>query len=518
MQRATSSIVPSHDRFLAPSLGGLLALAGLLAGCAGSATLAQDTGDVEAGDLSWQSLEDGPLPGDEGSDWISPALLAAHQVTAAFPGAELTGEREVYDLDGQPLGMLLTFRIGEGEPWLEGALFQGEGYYSTLASYDEALPLRLSSTFGRLSRDLDDVDLVYAPWEQAWLYFDADGVLYDALDDSPVDDQDYQDHRVDEVGAALNREARAQASDELMLAAASCGSSYGRALDSYDGITAYSNGSCSGTGSGRYQCVEYIDRVHPVTTSHSGNADSYAVGRNARNMDMILFRNGGSRSPLFGDIVVSDAGTYGHVGILKSVGSSSATVIHQNWSASSATMNVSRSGTSLGGFSSGYPIYGWLRPGWNFNSGNGDSTSGIVGWSVRNASITQAKTKGFQINPGSDPSVTSPSGLNLNPYRTTSGAGNGYGKIKIKMKSSCPDGNVKVYFTTSAYPSWSEAQSESTRITTDGSWRYVTVDMRVNGYWVYGGRVNQIRIDPCNNGNSGSSDIVGIDKVWFAHG
>jgi len=519
MHRALCTIVPSSDRFLVPARTSLLALTGLLVGCAGFVAPAQDTGDLSAASAgSWLSVDESPLPVGTGADWVTPGLLTAHQVTAAFPGAELVSEREVFDLAGQLLGTLLTFRIGEGEPWVEGVLFQGEGYYSTLATFDEELPLRLTSTFGRMARELDGVDLVYAPREQAWLYIGDDGALHDALDDVLVDDLDFQDYRVDEQGAVLHRQAREQAADELMLAAASCGSSYGRALDSYDGITAYSNGSCSGTGSGSYQCVEYIDRVHPVTTSHSGNADTYANGRNARNMDMILFNNGGSRNPLFGDIVVSDAGTYGHVGILKSVGSSSATVIHQNWSSSSATMSVSRSGKSLSGFSSSYPIYGWLRPGWNFNSSNGDSTSGINGWSVSNASIVQVRNKGVQLNPASDPGITSPSGMNLNPYRTSSGAGNGYGKIKIRLKSSCPDGNVRVYFTTSAYPSWSESQSESTRVATDGSWHYVTVDMRVNGYWVYGGRVNQIRIDPCNNGNSASSDIVGIDKVWFAHG
>lgn len=45
--------------------------------------------------------------------------------------------------------------------------------------------------------------------------------------------------------------------------------------------------------------------------------------------------------------------------------------------------------------------------------------------------------------------------------------------------------------------------------------RDVTVNLGVNGYWVYGGRVNQIRIDPASNGNSSSSDTIVIDKAWF---
>ena len=61
----------------------------------------------------------------------------------------------------------------------------------------------------------------------------------------------------------------------------------------------------------------------------------------------------------------------------------------------------------------------------------------------------------------------------------------------------------------------SETQAEQTTVATTGVWSTVTVDMGVNGKWVYGGRVNQIRVDPATNGNSGSADLITIDRVWF---
>lgn len=436
---------------------------------------------------------------------IEPADLVAHRVYRLYPDAEETGARVVENPDGSRLGLLVTWQIGEDEPDEGAGVFRGSGSFSVLVSDDPELPLWLMSTAGA-PVGLPPGALVYVPRDQRWFTRDALGALR-ALDGDDFTEVPARALPGSASAAEENLRAREAAEDDLLQAVASCSGNYGTALGSLWGITAYSNGSCSGTGSGSHQCVSFIDRLHPTTASHSGNANTYDDSNNARRMNMFQYTNG-SLTPQVGDVCVSNGGTYGHVCALYALTSTTGTVIHQNWSSSSATLRISRSGDTLGNLSSSYTIANLLRPGWNFGNAI-DTTSSIYGWSVRNASVTSVDSTGFTINPGSDPGFTSPSGLQLDPTH--------YTKLKIRMSSRAPDGNVRVYFTTSTYSSWSELQAESTTITTDGAWRDVTVNLGVNGYWVYGGRVNQIRIDPANNGNSGSADTIRIDKAWFTY-
>lgn len=448
---------------------------------------------------------------------LAPALDAAAlvraRVSAAFPGAVLVDTEPVSWPDGAPLGELLVFAVDEPSP-LEAecaALFCGAELYSVLASDLFELPFWVAATSGGPQGLPFGAELVYAPQSATWGWR-RDGAL-EAQDAADLDALagDWSPEPTWVEAWAAERDAAWQ---ELLVPRSGCGSSYGTVLDSFQGVSAYSNGTCSGTGSGTYQCVEFTDRVHKVTASHSGNANSYNDGTAPRKMNMMYFtNNNGTYAPKRGDLVVSDSGTYGHVAIVDSTSSSAATLIDQNWSASSATHSVTLSSTKLGSMGS-YTIAGWLRPGWDFGSSNLDTSSSVYGWTVLRATQTGANSTGVTINPSSDPGLRSPSGLYLHPVPSSAG-GEGYGKVKIRLKSSAPDGNVRVYFITTTDSTWDESKAESTTVKTDGSWQTVTVDMSVNGYWVYGGRVNQIRVDPASNGNSGSSDSISIDAVWF---
>lgn len=434
------------------------------------------------------------------------ADLVDHDVSQVWPDATLEGTRDVFNPDGSLLGELRTYRVGPEGPRHGDGLFQGPEFISVLVADDPELPLWLMATSGAPVGLPEVGDLVYVPTSLAWFIRGEDGELR-ILEGEPADEVPVRAAPASMVDAMENLANREAAEREFVTAVAACGGTYGTSLGSLWSTTAYSNGSCSGSGSGSYQCVEFIDRLHRNTASHSGNANTYDDGNNARRMNMYKFSNG-SLTPQIGDVCVSNGGSYGHVCAVYSLASSTATVIHQNWSSSSATLGVSRSSNTLGSLSSSYSIANLLRPGWDFGSAI-DTTSSIYGWSVRNASITTVDSTGFTINPSSDPGLTSPSGLQLDPTR--------YTKLTIRMKSRAPDGNVRVYFTTSSYTSWREVQAESATVTADGTWRDVTINFGVNGYWVYGGRVNQIRIDPASNGNSGSSDTISIDRAWFTY-
>lgn len=302
--------------------------------------------------------------------------------------------------------------------------------------------------------------------------------------------------------------------EEVSYDCSNCGDDCGKLLDSFSGVEAYSNGSCTGgSGEGPYQCVEFVDRVHPVTMSHSGAAETYDDTTKPRKMNMRFFENGNGAYPPFpGDIVVSNGGNLGHVAIISESGRDAVVIMDQNWDRDDATRAVQRNKTSLAamdGKSNNYPISGWLRPGWDFTD-DIDTVTAIYGWSIRNATITSVDSTSptaVTLNPSKDPSITSPGNLQLDPTL--------YETVKIRMKSKAPDGNVQVFFNTSEDPAWSEQQSVAATVRNDGTWQTVTVSMWPNNNWANGGQVHQIRVDPAGNGDSGSSDLVSLDAIWF---
>lgn len=150
---------------------------------------------------------------------------------------------------------------------------------------------------------------------------------------------------------------------------------WGTALGSYNGVTAYSNGSVSyvgpyGTYGYQYQCVEYINRYYVQALGWKnmrgmGNANAYCS--NTASTGLKVYLNNGTTGPKTGDILVSKGGSYGHVAIVREVGTTYVKVIEQNWCNCSSdantqiAMTVSGGKYNVSGFSSSYPVACWAR-------------------------------------------------------------------------------------------------------------------------------------------------------------
>ena len=155
----------------------------------------------------------------------------------------------------------------------------------------------------------------------------------------------------------------------------------------YNGVEvgAYSNGNINyvgpyGTYGYQFQCVEYVNRFYVQALKHKnmrggGNANNYYS--TASSKGLVAYKNGGTVSPKMGDIICSNGGSYGHVAIVRQVTSNCIYVIQQNWAnipgpASNnfynqdanyyrLGMTVSGGKYTVSGFSSTYPVAGWLH-------------------------------------------------------------------------------------------------------------------------------------------------------------
>ncbi len=96
-------------------------------------------------------------------------------------------------------------------------------------------------------------------------------------------------------------------------------SSYDAPLADFFGTIAYSNGSCTWSGSGCRQCVElvkrYYDRLGDI--DWSGNADEWFA--TAEQRDLNSYDNNGSVPPTRGNVLCFEGGSYGHIGLVYSV-------------------------------------------------------------------------------------------------------------------------------------------------------------------------------------------------------
>jgi surface antigen len=117
---------------------------------------------------------------------------------------------------------------------------------------------------------------------------------------------------------------------------------YGQNIGSFWGITAYSNGQYTGTGNGKYQCVEYVKRFYDTLTDidvskWTGNASTYD-----NKPGLTFYSNGSYFIPQPGDILVFSGGNYGHVAIVMSFSTSTGQLqmIHQNWSKDTAYKTI----------------------------------------------------------------------------------------------------------------------------------------------------------------------------------
>ena len=101
---------------------------------------------------------------------------------------------------------------------------------------------------------------------------------------------------------------------------------------------------------------------------------------------------------------------------------------------------------------------------WNFNTpGNAE------GWKAVNAEESSVNGGRYFVNPKqTDPYIQSAS-LSL--------SSDDYNAIEINMASNCPDGNARIYFTTTDSPEYSEDKRVSFKANNDGGWHTYTVYM-----------------------------------------
>lgn len=163
----------------------------------------------------------------------------------------------------------------------------------------------------------------------------------------------------------------------------------GTSLGSFNGVTAYSNGSstanvhgsscvngCDTTRGGIYlglkwQCVEYIRRYYysvfglDLAARHRGDAKTWYD--NAPKMGLQQHPNEGTVAPQPGDILTSNTGRHGHVAIVRSVSGNQVCVIQQNltndYGDANTCLSLSAAGGryTVGNFPQGLTIRGWLR-------------------------------------------------------------------------------------------------------------------------------------------------------------
>lgn len=168
---------------------------------------------------------------------------------------------------------------------------------------------------------------------------------------------------------------------------------YNSYLGDADGVAVYSNGSTgyfsnvqytvsNYTGSSystgyKWQCVEFVVRYYWLKYNlriRGGNANTFF--RDAEIKGLNRYENGGVVAPQVGDILVSEGGSYGHVAVVRAVGSDHVVVAQQNWANAASDVSTRLSMTvtwyyppvgppspsyRVAGFSASYPVRGWLR-------------------------------------------------------------------------------------------------------------------------------------------------------------
>lgn len=157
-------------------------------------------------------------------------------------------------------------------------------------------------------------------------------------------------------------------------------SSYGTILGHYNNIVNVSNYKTSyyyiDFLGYEWQCAEYVNRYYYEVYGYSswkgsGNAKDYYTNIPLKNSDIKAYENGGSTAPQAGDIIVWDYSSdnkYGHVAIVREVGSDYIKVIQQNWGNSPGDSSYKFSMTVSGGqYTVSKPsrgagsVKGWLR-------------------------------------------------------------------------------------------------------------------------------------------------------------
>lgn len=299
---------------------------------------------------------------------------------------------------------------------------------------------------------------------------------------------------------------------------APCAGNSGAVLTTYFGVPFYSNGTCTGTWEGAYQCPEVVKRysLHP---DWHGNAATYCDRDALRRRNLILVPNEPSAPALNGDIVAFDGPScgkgVGHVGVR--CGARDA----DHWSlcdenrtsrAANDPLELTRTGGALDSFGTSCLVCGSSRPGWDFSDVEGLGT-GTHGWTLTDLRLASADAAAIRLDPGATaPQMLSPAGLRINPDPREGG----YGRLRIFLRSSAGTRWLRVHFTTESDGAWDEEKAQFAAIPGNGGWNEVVVELARNPRWVGGDRIDQLRIDLLKTGYlARAGGVIEIDWMRF---
>jgi len=290
----------------------------------------------------------------------------------------------------------------------------------------------------------------------------------------------------------------------LMLNASAEDAEFGEIIGEYQGIVARSNGIYTGTGTGEWQCTEYVDRFYEEAMGIPGAKKWVANGKQyygkASEFGLTACPNGGFIPPHPCDLLCFGGGDWGHVAIVTGVDDNYVYIIEQNWNRNYAHEKLEWNKDTNEVYnkrSSTIYIQGWLRKdSWNFNT-----PTNAEGWEAVNAKDSSVSGGKYFVDPKqNDPYIQSAT-LSLNA--------DSYNAIEINMSSNCPDGNATIYFKTEDSSSYSEDKMVEFKVNNDGDWDTYTIYMANHKLWE--GTITGIRIDPAENGRLGA----GVDTVEF---
>ena len=312
--------------------------------------------------------------------------------------------------------------------------------------------------------------------------------------------------------AALECEATAPAP------VTACGGNSGAVLTTYQGVPFYSNGSCTGTWNGEFQCPEAVKRYNLHLDWH-GNASTYCEVDALRERNLIFLPNQGGSPGLDGDIIAFDGPScgkgVGHVGVrcgTPDPGHWELCDQNRAWRASDDPLRLKRTGGALESFSTHCLVCGSSRPGWDFSDTLGLGT-GSHGFTLVDMRLVSADSTAIRLSPGdSSPQLVSPANLRLNPDPRKGG----YGRLHLFLRSSGGIQGLVVRFRSESDSGWDDARARFAPIAADGGWHDVVVDLAANPGWVSGDRIDQIRIDPVQRGNlAGARGTLDLDWMRF---
>lgn len=315
-------------------------------------------------------------------------------------------------------------------------------------------------------------------------------------------------------GETQETEALAAAPDDSV----ACAGNSGVPLTTYHGVPFYSNGSCTGTWDGSYQCPEVVKRYSQHMDWH-GHARTYCDPDTARERNLIFLPNQRDSLGLNGDIVAFGGPNcgrgVGHVGLR--CGTPDARhwqLCDQNRTqrADDDPLRLTRVGGALATFEPSCLVCGSSRPGWDFSDVHGLGT-GSFGWTLEDMILVSADAGSIRLSPGdSSPQLLSPSALRLNPNP----AAGGYGQLHLFLRSRGVSRSLRVHFTTASDRDWDEEKAVEAPIPATTGWNDVVVDLAQNPRWITGGRIDQIRIVPVRQRRASSSgDVVDLDWIRF---